>query len=508
MSRKEDFFMAPSLSAGSLSGGVELSPDATYRSLQTKYMDFSLPQASVCFGLNNTTLKSIAADMVVNDISIELTCGFEASIARFRIYNVYDSSTGQFRYSALKKHLYMGNSLSISMGYAGKLETVFVGFVAGVSFGYQRGDLPYIEVSGMDAKGIMMAGGYACQLTADNYADAVSEILRRTAYEELKRSGAIRDIKVTATPDVDPSLLTAMQAQEAAQAAAENAQAAASAARKAAEASGSTEALAKAAELEAAAQAAQSAVEAALNTFNQAKQALAATKAAVEEATSAIAEASAAGIPATVPVPSGPVSDYTMEMAAESDYEFVVKAAKKFNYEFFVDRGVVYFRKAKSVKAPVAELSSNGGILNFNIEYSINGIVGSVEARAMDPGQGKIISSKSTFSNTISTNGMAKTLTKDGRKVLIDPTIGTTTQAESRVSSLMEQMSYRLGSLEAECVGLPELAPGRFLRVSGLGEPVDNDFYLTTVVHEYRDDTGFLTRVTGKADQIKGGGIL
>ena len=219
MSRKEDFFMAPSLSAGSLSGGVELSPDATYRSLQTKYMDFSLPQASVCFGLNNTTLKSIAADMVVNDISIELTCGFEASIARFRIYNVYDSSTGQFRYSALKKHLYMGNSLSISMGYAGKLETVFVGFVAGVSFGYQRGDLPYIEVSGMDAKGIMMAGGYACQLTADNYADAVSEILRRTAYEELKRSGAIRDIKVTATPDVDPSLLTAMQAQEAAQAA-------------------------------------------------------------------------------------------------------------------------------------------------------------------------------------------------------------------------------------------------------------------------------------------------
>lgn len=498
--------MAISLPSGGISGAVELAPEMTYQDLQTKYMDFSLPQVSI--GLGETTLKSIAPDMIVNDVSVELSCGFEASIAKFRIYNVYDPATGKFRYSLLKKNLIMGNSLTISMGYIGKLETVFVGFIAGISFGYQSGELPYIEVSGMDVKGIMMAGSYANQLTADNYADAVSEILRRTGYEELKRSNAILDIKVTPTPDVDPSLLTAMQAQEAAQEAAETAQAAAAAARQAAETSGSAEALAKVQELEAAAAAAKSAVEAAQNVFLQAKNTITATKNAVEEAISAIAEASAAGVPATVPVPPGPVSDYTMEMVSESDYEFVVKAAKKFNYEFFVDRGTVYFRKAKSVKAPVAELGSNEGIITFHIEYSINGIVGNVEARAMDPGQGKTISYKSTLNNTISTGNKAKSLTKDGRKVLIDPTISTQTQAESRVASLMEKMSYRLGSLEAECIGIPELVPGRFLRVSGLGSPADNDFYLTAVIHEYRDETGFLTRIEGKADNIKGDTIL
>ncbi len=501
--------MAVSLSTGSLTdavGTVQLTPENTYSSLQTKYMDFSLPQASVALG--GTFLSSIASDMVVNDISIELSCGFEASIAVFRIYNVYDPDSGQFRYSVLKKHLLMGNAVSISMGYVGKLETVFVGFIAGVSFGYQEGELPYIEVSCMDAKGIMMAGSYANQLTADNYADAVSEILRRTGYEELKRSQAITGIQVTATPDVDPSLLTAMQAQEAAQEAAETAQATAAAARQAAEASGSAEALAKAQELEAAAEAAMSAVEAAQKAFTTAKETLTAAKNAVEEATSAVAEASKAGVPATVPIPSGPVSDYTMEMVSESDYEFIVKAAKKFNYEFFVDRGVVYFRKAKSVKAPVAELGSGEGVITFHIEYSITGIVGSVEARAMDPGQGKTISYKSTLSNTISTGNKAKGLTKDARKVLVDPTISTQTQAESRVASLMEEMSYRLGSIEAECIGIPELLPGRFLRISGLGSPADNDFYLTSVIHEYRDDTGYRTRVIGKADNIKGESIL
>ena len=69
-------------------------------------------------------------------------------------------------------------------------------------------------------------------------------------------------------------------------------------------------------------------------------------------------------------------------------------------------------------------------------------------------------------------------------------------------------MSYRLGSIEAECIGIPELLPGRFLRISGLGSPADNDFYLTSVIHEYRDDTGYRTRVIGKADNIKGESIL
>ena len=222
----------------SLNSMLELPPDQDYSSLQSKYRDFSLPQVAVL--LDGETLTSIDPNMLINEVSVELTCGYEASIARFRIYNVYDSKTGKFRFSNLKKHLLMGASLTISMGYAGKLEIVFVGFVAGVTFGYQEGDLPYIEVNGMDAKGIMMAGRYATQLSADNYADAVSEILRRTGYDELKRSGAICDIKVTATPDVDPALLTAMQAQEAAQAAAEQQAAEEAAAAQAAEQQQST----------------------------------------------------------------------------------------------------------------------------------------------------------------------------------------------------------------------------------------------------------------------------
>ena len=124
----------------------------------------------------------------------------------------------------------------------------------------------------------------------------------------------------------------------------------------------------------------------------------------------------------------------------------------------------------------------------------------------MNAGDGKLISAKSAFQNNLSTASRAKGLVKGGKKVLIDPTISSQSDADARVESLLEQMSYRLGSLEGDCVGIPDLVPGRFITLSGLGTPVDNSFYLTTVVHEFRDDTGYQTHITGKADKVSAGG--
>lgn len=415
--------------AGGLTGGAGVSAPLTYTGLQSEYGDFAYPQAEILF--NQTALDTASANLIVNDIRVELTAGFEASVASFRIYNVYDPSTGSFRFDAVKSQVLLGAALEIRLGYLNKLKTVFVGFVAGVSFGYEAHDLPYIEVTGMDVKGIMMAGTYANQLTANNYGDAVSEVLRRTGYEQLKQGGGILDIQVTPTPDKQGG-------------------------------------------------------------------------GAAGGLTGGLAGASG-GLGGAAGGGAGKASAYTVEMVSESDYEFVVKAAKKFNYEFFTDRGTVYFRKAKSVTAPLMTLGVGSGLVTFHVEYSITGIVGSIEARAMNAGDGKLISAKSAFQNSLSTASRAKGLVKGGKKVLIDPTISSQSDADARVESLLEQMSYRLGSLEGDCVGIPDLVPGRFITLSGLGSPVDNSFYLTTVVHEFRDETGYQTHITGKADKVSGG---
>jgi phage protein D len=92
-------------------------------------------------------------------------------------------------------------------------------------------------------------------------------------------------------------------------------------------------------------------------------------------------------------------SDRTIEMVCESDYEFVVKAAKKYNYEFFTECGVVYFRKAKSNSEVLMELGPSTGLREFDVEYDITGLVEQIHARSMDTGKAKLIQAKKKFNN-------------------------------------------------------------------------------------------------------------
>lgn len=406
---------------------VPSAPALEYSDLQSKYDDFAFPRAEIL--LNKKVLKAVSGvNFIINDIHVETTSGFEASVASFRIYNVYDMKSGKFRYDEMNSQLYMGASVSISLGYLDALENVFVGFVAGIAFGYSPDDLPYIEVSAMDVKSLMMGGTYSYQLTSTSYGDAVNEVFKRTGYTKLQAMGGITGLNICDTPDKKPGA--------------------------------------------------------------DAKPKIGAVPAAPKAA--ALDQKKSAE---------------TIEMVAESDYEFVVKAAKKFNYEFFVDRGTVNFRKAKSVTASLASLAVSKGILGFHLEYSLTGIVGEVEARGMNAGEGKVIKSTKTLKNALSASGKAEGLVGQAKKVYIDPSINSKEQADARADSLLEQMSYRLGSLEADCVGIPDLVPGRFISVSGFGAPIDNTFYLKTVKHDFTSDGGYHTKIIACASKIKASGL-
>lgn len=196
-------------------------------------------------------------------------------------------------------------------------------------------------------------------------------------------------------------------------------------------------------------------------------------------------------------------SSETIEMVSESDYEFIVKAAKKFNFEFFVDNGVLCFRKAKQVSDCLIELGIKAGVLSYQACYDIRGLVQKIEARGMNAGKGELISASQKFNQKISLGNKAKALLSKTEKVYIDATITSKEQAESRVESLMDRMSYQFGTLECECIGLPELKPGQFVDLKGFGSPVDNRFYITNVRHLLDEESGYRTRITGKAAAIE-----
>ncbi len=391
-----------------------------YESLKKKYDDFSHPISVIQVNGKNiadgtTKIKDedgteITLQFAVSDIEVEMTSGFEAAMATFRIFNCYDRVMCQFQFDDLKKYILLGSGVVVSLGYGGYVREVFRGFIARVNFIFQEKDIPCVEVTAMDIKGIMMSGSYSRQLKATSFSDAVEEILEKTAYSRLRSNGIITDLKIADTPDKGGPGGTSQQQK---------------------------------------------------------------------------------------------ASDKTIEMVCESDYEFVVKAAKKFNYEFFSVGGTVYFRKAKDASGVLMEISPGAGLRSFDVGYDLTGLVEKVEVRGMDVGKSKMISASQKLSNKVSQGSKAKPLLSKSQKVYIDPTISSREEALYRVEYLAEDISYRLGSLEAELIGLPELTPGTFIKVSGLGKAASNTFYLATVRHLMDGELGFVTKVEGKAASME-----
>ena len=193
----------------------------------------------------------------------------------------------------------------------------------------------------------------------------------------------------------------------------------------------------------------------------------------------------------------------TLEMVAESDYEYVVKVAKRFNYEFFTSNGVVLFRPAKNNKEILINIGPSTGLKTFDVEYDITGLVERVEVRTTDVGKGKVISASGKVNNKISYGSKAKALIKGTRKIYVDPTAADQEDCKNRLNFLLEDISYRFGTLTAELLGLPHFIPGRFIELDGLGKGSDNTFYLTKVTHIMDSEDGYYTRLEGKAAKLK-----
>lgn len=372
-----------------------------YESICKKYNDFMYPAVTLRVGDKLFTDNN--SELVLSDMVVDLSTGLEASVATFSIYNVYDTAERTFSFSNFKSYVQLGNSVTISMGYGNTQEDIFVGFIAQTRFVRTDMDIHHVEVTAMDAKGLMMSNSYARQMTSTNYGDAIREIFRKPIYQKMNTEGIYKSLKVTDTPD--------------------------------------------------------------------------------KEGTG-----------------EGQVTSYTVEMVSESDYEFIVKAAKRFNYEFFVDTGDVYFRKAKqTTEESLLEIGMDMGVREYDITYDMTGLVKTVEVRGMDTAKAQMVSATNNTSNKISTGNKAKSLISQSKKVVIDANAISKDQAQYRADSLMEDISYRFGSLECTCMGIPELKPGHFIKFKGLGSPCDNTFYITNAKHIMSDEGGYVTRITGVA---------
>lgn len=393
-----------------------VTPPSTdkFEKLKTDYGNFEAPKAQVTVGgmtFNGEDKKT--KELFVNNISVELTSGYEASIATFSIYNMFDVLNGVFDISKIKNAICLGNPVSISLGYAPLIKPVFTGFVSEVNFVSNSEEATAVRITAMDAKGAMMANRYSRQLTAKYYSDAVKEILDKPVYGSV-----ISEYKIDASPDGGKA-------------------------------------------------------------------------------------ASKGGAPSVPPVPTAGNEDKTktIEMVDESDYEFILKAAKKFGYDFYISNGQVIYRKPKSSTQTLLSLKIGKGLTGVDLGYSMIGITNFVEARSTDAGKASGILKKLPVGVKFPYGSAGTKLIKNSKKVYIDPTIMSAEDANLRAQSLVEDMKYRFIQVECDCVGLPDILPGDFIELTLIKGSVTK-CYITEVKQTMSTDDGYHVVFRAKADKI------
>ncbi|MGN1109009.1 MAG: phage late control D family protein, partial [Oscillospiraceae bacterium] len=173
----------------------------------------------------------------------------------------------------------------------------------------------------------------------------------------------------------------------------------------------------------------------------------------------------------------------------ESDYEFVVRLAKRLNYSFYILLGKAYFVPFGADRTSLVQITPQTHIYSFSMENSLRRRFSKVVVVNNDEqDEKKQIKSEASTVNLLesgSSSGAAanSAITGSMVKTIVDVSASTGEIAKSLAQAELDRQSYGSVEGEIEINGLPELIPGVYAELSGFGSSFEKSYYIKKVTH-------------------------
>jgi phage protein D len=120
---------------------------------------------------------------------------------------------------------------------------------------------------------------------------------------------------------------------------------------------------------------------------------------------------------------------------------------------------------------------------------------------AVNPADDKPVSGEAALNGRFGDGSSASRMLGASQKVIFDHSAQSAQQAEQRAKTLMQAARGNFGRLECQCVGIPELVPGRSVTIDGVSPSADKEYYILNVRHSL-DDRGFFTNLEARIDTL------
>lgn len=173
----------------------------------------------------------------------------------------------------------------------------------------------------------------------------------------------------------------------------------------------------------------------------------------------------------------------------ESDYDFVVRLAKRLNYSFYILLGKAYFVPFGADRTSLIKITPQTEIYGFSMESSLRRRFSKVVVVSNDEtDEKKRVKSEARSINVLESNSSGRAaansaITDTMVKTIVDVGASTKELASSLAQAELDRQSYCSVEGEVEINGLPELVPGVFAELSGFGSEFEKTYYIKKVTH-------------------------
>lgn len=169
--------------------------------------------------------------------------------------------------------------------------------------------------------------------------------------------------------------------------------------------------------------------------------------------------------------------------------------AGKHNYEFFVVKDEVYFRPSYSDSmGPIMTLSPSEGLISISINQCIGKLIESSEVRGQDEDNFEAVAGKKKRSIKAS---LTKNKAAAATVLCYDEEIRKEAEAKEVAEEIINKNNWEVKSAKGQTIGIPDLVPGRKIKIQGLGSTMNQTIYIRSVTHEISKTVGYRTRFEG-----------
>ena len=198
-----------------------------------------------------------------------------------------------------------------------------------------------------------------------------------------------------------------------------------------------------------------------------------------------------------------------LEQAGLDDCEFITTLARRERFSFAIIHGQVVLKNLVDEQKAIMKLTYGKNIFSFDIELDTTKQVGKVVARSIhDVNRTGVEGSASSVS--IKKSGGKAAIDFSSLKSKIssnvieykDPLENTKEGLDKIAQAVMDERAMTFVSGHGMCIGLPELVPGRYIELDGMGKQINGTYFITKVTHRFGQD-GFTTQFDVKGAYSK-----